>query len=81
METGALLYFKKDDDYLETCPECGIIEYEGCQCGLMEEEQMSWGISPHEVRTTERLPCWRCGMKTINEDELCDLCYDELEEE
>lgn len=42
---------------------------------------MSWGISPHEVRTTERLPCWRCGMKTINEDELCDLCYDELEEE
>lgn len=30
---------REDDDYLETCPECGIIEFEGCQCGLMEEEE------------------------------------------
>ena len=41
METGALLRDLRGldlDEYLETCPECGIIEYEGCQCGLMEEE-------------------------------------------
>ncbi len=34
-----LCWCKGSDDGIEVCPECGIIEFEGCQCGLVEDEE------------------------------------------